>query len=283
MNSVSTAAEVYQHEKKQEIGQIIQFAKTIDIGSIVKLVKSQLKSKGRFIPTLNHTGFMSTELDSCSQEFINFAKHKQEGKVLEIGTAYGICGLAALSQGIKITCSDIEEQHLAILQDIATLQGWDANLSLVPGNFPNQIHFEANTFDAILISRVLHLFDGTTIRKSLMTAKKWLKPNGKLFVVVDTPYLKNLQPFIPIYEERVKRKEEWPGLLHLDECGKFITNLSDEWPTLVNFLDVDVLGRELSNAGFDIESLHTMGRPDFPSDRILDNRENVGAIARKLP
>lgn len=276
MDCISNTAEIYLPEKTQKTDKVIQLIRTFDVNLIKKLFKTEEK----FIPTLNNTGFMSTQLDLFSQEFINFSKNRQ-GKVLEVGTAYGICALTALSQGISITCNDIDKQHLAVLRDIAVKCGCDTNLSLVPGAFPNQINFQQDTFDAILISRVLHLFDGNTIQRSLLAAKEWLKPNGKLFIVADTPYLKNLLPFIPIYEERVRNKEKWPGLLQIDKNSKLITNLSSEWPMLANFLDVDVLYRELTNIGFNIEVLHTISRSDFPADRVLDGREGVGAIAVK--
>lgn len=236
------------------------------------------QKKGKFIPTLNNTGFMSTQLDIFSQAFIAFSKNIF-GRALEIGTAYGICALNALSQGVHITCNDIEPRHLSILKEIAVKRGHDANLQLMPGAFPDELHFLDNTFDAILISRVLHLFDGNTIERALLTAKKWLKPNGKLFIVADTIYLKNMVQFIPLYEERVRNKERWPGFFKID--NKLISNLSSEWPDFINTLDKNILCRELIRAGFRTEAVHTISRPDFPADRVLDGREGVGAIAVK--
>lgn len=40
---------------------------------------------------------------------------------------------------------------------------------------------------------------------------KLLAPEGKIYIVCETPFLKNWQRFIPEFNRRVGNKVEWPG------------------------------------------------------------------------
>lgn len=234
-------------------------------------------SSGLFVATLNKTGYMTTQLDIYSKEFVDYAAQTEQ-YVIEVGAAYGVATRAALERGAKIICNDLEQRHLDIIKQQITEEE-KTRIKFVAGSFPYETNFPANSFGAVLICRVIHLFDGDTIEYSLRRIYDWLIPGGKLFIISDTPYLNNVKAFIPEYEDRVKRGEKWPGLI--TNAKQYIENVTDNFPDLVHVLDETILTRILLQAGFKIEKLSTFGRPDYPADRRLDGRECVGAIAYK--
>lgn len=234
-------------------------------------------SSGFFIPTLNNTGYMTTRLDPYSQAFVEYAAQTQ-GSVLEIGAAYGIATLAALSLGAKIYCNDLDSRHLQLVVQQAAEQKLDlSRLITVPGAFPKNIDFPANALDGILMCRVLHFFNGPKIERSIQKAYQWLKEGGKIFIVAETPYLKTISAFIPKYEQNVKKGLKWPGLIR--NLHQYFNDT--KVPKLINSMDITVMTRVLESTGFVIEKISYLDRQDFPENRRLDGRESIGVVAYK--
>lgn len=230
---------------------------------------------GRFIPTLNEMGFMTTQLDPYSQSFVEYAIKIKE-PVLEVGAAYGVATLAALSRGATVYCNDIDIRHLKIVEQQANKNDL-ARLKLVPGAFPKELDFPENSFGAILMARVIHFFDPETLQLAMKKAYSWLKPGGKLVIIADTPYLKNMADFIPEYERRVKNGDKWPGIM--GDPKQFTNN--PHFHDFLHVLDDKVLSRVLSEQGFEVEKIEMLSRVDYPADRQLDGRESVAVIAVK--
>lgn len=230
-----------------------------------------------FVKTLNNMGYMTSTLDPYSEEFVRFAP-QAPGPALDIGAAYGVATLAALKAGARVCANDLDPRHLEILF-ARTPYEQRGRLELKCGSFPDGIEFTTSSLGAVLIARVLHFFDGPAIERSARKLFEWLAAGGKAFIVSETPYLKNFQSFIPIYEKRKRSGDPWPGFVAdvmaiAPERGKSL-------PPRIHFLDPDVLRRIFSQAGFAIEKVGTMPRPDFPEDLRLDGRESVGLIVRK--
>jgi glycine oxidase len=233
-------------------------------------------NSGNFIPTLNQTGYATTHLDSFSQEFIQYAS-QAKGPVLEVGAAYGITTLAALSQGAKVICNDIDPRHLMIIKKQASITRNKSRLTILPGDFSDEVKLPADSLEAILICRVLHLFDGPKIEHSIKKAYEMLKPGGKIFIIAETPYMKITSSFIPEYEKRLKQGAEWPGLIeNFQACFKDANN-----PKMLNLLDPTTLFRVLTMKGFIVEKIGFINRLDFPPSRRWDGREGVGVVAYK--
>jgi SAM-dependent methyltransferase len=234
-------------------------------------------SSGFFIPTLNNTGYMTTHLDYYSQKFVQYTS-EAKSPVLDVGAAYGVASLAALSKGAEIICNDIDERHLAILTEEALRRGLNlSKLKTVLGDFSYELQLPKESLSGILIARVLHFFNGARIEYSLKKAYQWLKPGGKIFIVAETPYLKNFSDFIPEYEARVKRGDAWPGLM--TDVQKYYKD--HNLPPLLHGMDHSVLKRVLNNQGFIVEEMGFINRLDFPPNRRLDGRESIGVIAYK--
>lgn len=248
---------------------------------------------GVFTKTYNPLGgFTTSPCDLISQRFIEHAaiSAASGGKVLEIGAAFGAATLEALSKGATVFCNDISPENLAVVQtrylemksQIADSLPEEHNkLVLVPGELPDELHgLPENFFDAILICRVLHFLTGNKIDESLALMAKLLTKNGKIYIVCETPFLKNWQRFIPEFKSRVEKNTEWPGEISnpadYESSGRAIV-----LPRFVHWITKEVLQRSLLRAGFAVEHVEYINRAgQFPDDLILPEfkKESVGAI-----
>lgn len=253
------------------------------------------ESAGKLIKTHNPIGgFTTIPCDPYSKKFLSYVEEiaKHDGKVLEIGAAFGAASLEALSLGATVYCNDIDPKNLAVVSnryfdgpssDRNPGTGDSKKLVFVPGSFPNELSgLPKNSFDAILICRVLHFFKGEIIEKSIKQMGELLKPGGKLFIICETPYLKNWKSFIPEYEKRVDHAVEWPGEItspaDYESSGRAAT-----LPTFVHWISKDIIDRTIKRSGlFEIEQSCYIDRAgQFPDDLILDGKESVGAVAVK--
>jgi len=236
------------------------------------------KAKAGLVSTLNKYGYMTTYLDPFSKQFVDFSGNIANQRVLEIGAAYGIATLAALAKGAHVVANDLEQQHLAILKERVP-EDQLPRLTLHPGAFPNHLHLPDNHFDGILVCRVIHFFDGDTVKQAVKKLLDWLKPGGKVFVVIETPYIKPLEAFIEKFEQRKAQGEPWPGLIvDMKELNR---EPAKNVPALLHPMDDDILKRVFSEAGFIIEKCHLFARPEFPQQFQLDGRESAGIVAAK--
>ena len=230
---------------------------------------------GGFIPTLNRFGWMATELDSISNEFLSFSK-TQTLPVLDIGTAYGHATLLALKGGAKVIANDIDDRHLSILLESVPpeLRG---NLTLDNNRFPNQMNFPPQSLSAVLACRLLHFLTGEELELGVRKIYDWLAPGGKVFVFANAPFRKNLSLFLSQYDQR-KLKVRYPGIIQ--DLKTVNAEQADQLPTFFHYLDTDILGRVFTEAGFKVEKVEYI-KIDLPEDIKLDGRENVGLIAVK--
>lgn len=230
-----------------------------------------------FVGTLNQMGYMTSSLDPYSKAFVEYAKDAG-GTTLEVGAAYGVATIEALKGGAKVVANDLDSRHLQILKD-RTPDYLRANLSLLPGRFPDDLEIFSESLSAILISRVLHFFDGPTLEHSARELFRYLRPGGKLFVVADTPYLKPFESFLPEYFQRKASGTPWPGMI--DQLRQRVTQRANQLPEFFHALDSEVLTRVFQKAGFEIEKTETFAQTQYPTDIQLDGREGVGCIAVK--
>lgn len=230
-----------------------------------------------FVRTLNKMGYMTSTLDPYSAEYVNYCQRPNQ-YVLEIGAAYGVATIPSLQKGAYVVCNDLNPQHLQILWD-NTPSKLRKRLLLKPGRCPCELDFPPNTFTAILASRVLHLLEPDKFETSISLFRHWLKPKGKIFIVAETPYLKIFKDFIPIYLERKKTNDQWPGLI--EDVDKYLKIRKADIPDLINFFDSEVLRRVLEKYNFKIKKIGYISRLDFPEEYRLDGKESIGVIAEK--
>ncbi len=286
-----------------DVAERVSYAPDTDLSSIFSESFTQIASQhdnyaayhcpefdvsSPFVATKNNQGFMTTHAkDIFSKQFVDTAKASAatDGKVLEIGAAYGVATLAALGHGATVFCNDLEPYHLAVAakEHMKLAKG---RLVLVPGAFPSELVFESNFFDAILISRVLHFFSGEAIVQALAEARAWLKPGGSLFVVNETPFLANWEPFWSEYEARKERGDRWPGLIDNPRQYEKGTAFVSKLPALLHFFDHETLEQALSEAGFNkenmqIEYINRAGQ--FPIELLVPQKqkESIGCRVTK--
>jgi len=230
-------------------------------------------------PTLNGTGFMFRVLDEFADDFIQFAG-RTDGDVLDIGCAFGVATIAALEAGGHVTACDLDPRHLRILTE-KTPAALRPHLTCVTGQLPN-IDLAAESYDAILCSRVLHFLDGSAIDASVRNMFRWLKPGGRLYLITDTPY-GIWRKLVPIFEARRAQGYRWPGLMiGLENYLPFAPkDRAMDGPPFMNLLDPELLARTCTEAGFDVERTGFIDRSDFHGLGRMDGRENAGIMAIK--
>jgi SAM-dependent methyltransferase len=228
------------------------------------------------VPTLNNTGFMSEHIDACSHAFVDFAG-TCKGEVLDMGCAYGVATLQALAKGAHVMACDIEPRHLDIVQDKA---GDHRNrLRTQPAALPD-IDFAAGSFDAILCSRVVHFLRGPDIETSVRKFHDWLRPGGQLFLITDTPYSGYWKAHAPIYEEKKRVGDPWPGLI--TDTSVYLPGASTRSAGLLNPCDPEILSRVCRAAGLVVEEAFFVGRRSAATDPARpEGRDHAAVIARR--
>lgn len=232
------------------------------------------------IPTINKKGYVSPTLDEYGQLFLQYIHQISSSTVLDIGAGYGLVTVPALSAGAFVVANDLDRGHLDILKTKIPSHLTD-RLSLYLGKFPQDLVFDPNSFDALIISHVLHFLKDEEIEQGLPLLYSWLKPGGKIFLTAITPYINVLKDFLPIYQKRKDEKLAWPG--QIENIKKYCDHpCTDLNPDFIHVFEPDILERIFLEAGFNIEkvgfySIHPGAEPDFRND----GRECVGIIASK--
>ena len=214
------------------------------------------------IPTLNRRGFMTESLDPYSIQFAEFAGSIDD-EVLDIGCAYGVATLAALEQGARVLACDMEQEHLEVLKDRVP-DDWLNRLRTKQGLLPD-IDFEEASFGSILASRVIHFLAPDEIRITFKKFSDWLKPDGRLYVLADTPYVSFWAGEAPKYEKRKAEGDLWPSLIEdasVFPGGKF----PDGHPPFIHPLDSDILAREAEIVGLQVTTAKMIVRADASKD-----------------
>ncbi len=233
-----------------------------------------------FVKTLNNTGYMTTYLDEFSQYWVDQCG-QSSGLNADIGAAYGVATLAALKfPNAKVVAIDLDRGHLDVIEAKANEIDARDRVFVKAGQFPDDFHdFQNESLNNILICRLVHFFDGVTLQRAINWCFQKLGPGGRLVIVSETPYLRNFQEFIPIYEKRRKNGDEFPGFI--SDVKAIAPERAQFLPAQMHLLDEEVLSRVCKNAGLIIERTGLIARPNFPIDIQLDGRESVGVIACK--
>jgi polyketide synthase PksL len=228
--------------------------------------------------TANLKGRTSTLPNEYSQLFIA-ACATITLPVLDIGAAFGVATLPALSQGATVIANDIDEAHLEHIARMCPPQHRD-RLTLLKARFPDDIDLSPGSLGAVHASNLFNFLTPDELERGMVAIARWLAPGGRLFAISGTPYAKNVMRFIPEYERRRRAGERWPGYVtNLQQYA--IDSTLDELPPDLHLLDDEVLGRVVSSAGLSLERIEMFERANLPSYIALDGRENVGVVAVK--
>ncbi|MBA3814663.1 MAG: MFS transporter [Alphaproteobacteria bacterium] len=227
--------------------------------------------------TLNKQGYMLTNLHEYSQAFVDFSP-AAPGPVLDIGAAYGVASIPALQAGAHVIANDMDIRHLKILEQNAPESSLK-RLELRAGRIPGEVSFSENSLGAVLASGVLHFLPGDEMIDAIDQIFKWLKPGGKFFFASSTPYANLYHDFMPLYLERKKSGQRWPGII--ENTGIYAPNIAHEIPEFVNLVDLDLIESILLNSGFTIEKISFFNISKIANDINSEGNGVLGAIARK--
>lgn len=228
--------------------------------------------------TLNGTGYMISSLDEISEAFVDFASRQVLHPAIDIGAAFGVATHAALRTGVRMTANDIDPQHLEILNG-RTPKTLQSQLSLVPGAFPDDLEFDANQFSAVLVSRVMHFFDGPQVERSIEAMYDWLMSGGKAFIVVEASIFLDHPVLRDHFEDSRAAGVRWPGFV--DHVKSLLPRRAKFVPDQLHYLDPETLEDAFARGGFVVETSHHFKREVDPDDPSSGFRESVGLIARK--
>lgn len=226
------------------------------------------------VPTLNNTGWMTESLDAISQAFADYAAGIPD-ESLDLGCAYGVATLPALAGGGRVLACDMEARHLEILsQRVPADQR--SRLRTQVGVMP-EVDFPADRFGAILCARALHFLKGGDIGLTVLRMHRWLKPGGRVFLVVDSPYVGPWYQQAPEYERRKAAGCPWPGFVENYRALLPASANPANHPSFINPLDPDILRRVVSAAGFEVLECRWLpgAMPGSPE------RSHAGIIGRK--
>ena len=237
--------------------------------------------------TKNAKGFMHP-ITQLGREFISFSKTATP--VIDMGCAYGNTVMAVLDAGVgHIIACDMEEGHLAVLSDQLD-EPEKQRVTLKQGVLPHGFDFAADSIAGIHVSLVLPYLNEQELDEALSHFYQWLKPNGKLFILCYSIFIKELvNPYFEAeYKKRCAAGREWPG--YLDDFSKYsytddVLNEQDTsaFPMALHFFDKEVLVKALQALGFIIECAEYLDGPanGAVEETWYDGREFIAVIARK--
>uniref|UniRef100_A0A914W4P0 Methyltransferase type 12 domain-containing protein n=1 Tax=Plectus sambesii TaxID=2011161 RepID=A0A914W4P0_9BILA len=158
------------------------------------------EEKNGLILTLTNTdgkkyGGMSNKPLEEFKEFVEIAS-RADANVLEIGAAYGTPYLMETfkkeSMGHYTACELVGDQLRILATRIEELDPSKlSNLTLIAGPFPRKEvvdHLQEGGYDAILALHVFQFLTEEEVVEAFKQVHRLLKPGGKLFAKVMTPY-----------------------------------------------------------------------------------------------
>jgi SAM-dependent methyltransferase len=228
------------------------------------------------VKTQNGCGWTTDQSNPITDEMLEFIAASESPTILDIGAAYGVATLPALRAGATVVANDIESSHLVHIVRMASQENLEGRLTTHLGRFPFVDDIEK--INAIHCSNVLRFLSGKELLLAFAYAIRALLPGGKIFIQVGTPYAGHVRRFIPIYEERLRRGDPWPG--EIEDTRPFLAEeIRDEVPRFLHLLDRETLCGALQFAGFHIEHASCYSRPGLPEVCRNDGRENFGVVA----
>lgn len=171
------------------------------------------------INTLNGYGIMTEFNMSITRAFLNDIENKD---VLEIGPAFGRNTKEILKKCKSYTVIDLDQRHLDYIRN----QGHnESKLITICGKFPYINNLNDNSFDAILIERVIHFTIPSEINELINSLYRILKPGGKCYILTSSP---DNKLYVAKYTYNIQKwlKIPHPGYINL-QLLKYI--FDDRW------------------------------------------------------
>lgn len=221
----------------------------------------------------NQFGFDVLEADPnwVMKSFLN--NIKKGDTVLDVGSGYGALTRQALNRNAIVISNDLSRN--ALLYNLKhTNEQQLAHLYLNTQDI-RKISLPNNSLDAIVFHRILHFFSGSDIDKILSKSYQWLKPNGKIYIVMmskDHIAFRN-----KIKYDHIKK---WPGD-NLVIVKKHLPNQAFALPETLHVTSIETLTKNLKNQRFKIEKSDYVSLKKVGIEKNRDGKEAVGIIGTK--
>ena len=230
------------------------------------------------IPTVNGFGWMNNPIDPITEEFLMGVQKNNHPITLEIGAGTGSSSLKALEKGAFVWVNDLDKENLKDFSNKVPLP-YVNEYKLVIGDFPNGVDLPKSYFDSVLAVRVLHFFSPKKLGEAISKIYTILKSGGKVFILASTPYFKEMESFIPEYEERKKKGDLYPG--YITHFSRYNSQFKSLVPEEMHFLDPFTLRREFEKAGFIVEYCEFIKEKNPITQALTGNPAFVGLIGKK--
>jgi SAM-dependent methyltransferase len=240
----------------------------------------QLSKTGKALLTVNQFGFYVTETETnwILEGFDKLCQEKPTGLFLDIGTAWGSTSKRVAERGARVIANDLALAHLLYCVDkLSNDEKQRVWLNLEP--FPD-LDIPAGSLDGILIHRILHFLNGEDIERGLANAFKWLKPGGKIFIVVMCPdHVALRDKYKPTFLAKKTQGDPWPGMWM--DVATYLPEQAYALPKYLHVMDEEILYRALKTAGFAVEKSGYVAFTKIGVETNRDGRETVGIIGIK--
>lgn len=193
--------------------------------------------------------------------------------VLDVGAGYGALTREALNRGAMVISNDIDWKHLLHILKGLNLEK-RSKLRLSTDDI-RKLELEPDFLDMIVFDQVLHFFSGDEIEAILKKSFKWLKPNGKIYIVMiskDHIRLRN-----KIFYDTSKK---WPGE-DLVVTKKYFPKQAYAFPETIHVMAVETLRKHLEDIGFQIEKADYVALKQTGIEYDPDGKGAIGIIAVK--
>ncbi len=242
----------------------------IDINSIPEPTLSE--SKKAFI-TENKFGFdvVNSELNWVTESFLKAIKPGMI--VMDVGAGFGALTRLALDKGAIVINNEIsEKQQLYNLKYVKKNQKdrlYFNNQDIRNASLPN------DSLDAVIFHRILHFFSGKDIENILTKSHQWLKPGGKIYIVM-------MSKDHIAFRDKIKYDESksWPGE-NLVIVKKHLPDQAYALPETLHVVSTKTLQKALNKIGFQVEQSNFVSMKKFGSESNRDGKEAVGTIGVK--
>lgn len=257
-----------------------------DHGELIKLSDSfheqpKPSQTGKTKLTFNNTGFDVLDAEHVTHNWViqDALTHCNANKqLLDIGGGYGAITKDALSKGTTVVYNDLCDQHLII-----GYQGIDpAYRSKITLNNQavEKLELPENSFDIIVAHRILHFLPPKDVEQSIANFAKWLKPNGRLYIVTLSPtHIAYRDSFLPTYNQKWKDGNEWPGYpLNTQDA---LPAQAYALPKTLHVMDERPLRKALEKNGLTVAKTDYVSTKKLGVEKDRDGRESFGIIAQK--
>jgi SAM-dependent methyltransferase len=236
------------------------------------------------ILTLNNRGSAYCFKTYLSEAFLEYCRERCQNKhVFEVGCAYGIKSSQIVQTGALLLANDLNEYHIEMMRNaFSILSKRNSKFSNVSFLVKNIIdldieELEVKKFEAILVESVLHFMTPEEIQIALEKFHSLLEDNGRVYIMVSSPFLKYL---VEAYEKNKENNEPWPGyFVDPEDIHPMNSRLSKPY----HAFDEETMLRELTLADFHVIESGYIKRPHQEHDMALDGREGLFIIAEKRP